>query len=89
MLIKPHDVFAHYLAHGKAQQRPYILLVPPDFNAEVCLQMNPDVYCQAKDEDLHYSKHGAQENRAYFRLNVRVLGDLHPILVGTDTLIHF
>jgi hypothetical protein len=51
--------------------------------------MNPDVYCQAKDEVLHYSKHGAQENRAYFWLNVRVLGDLHPILVGTDTLIHF
>jgi hypothetical protein len=44
--------------------------VPPDFNAEMYLQLNPDVDCQVKDADLHYSKHGAQEKRAYRPLNV-------------------
>ena len=56
----------HYQMHGKAEQRPYKVQVPRDFDAAVYLQLNPDVQCKMSEADLHYGKHGAKENRRYW-----------------------
>jgi len=66
---------SHYKIHGVQEQRLHkapleteslnLEDIPPDFDPEEYLRLNPDVAAADFDAALHYTLHGAQEGRCY------------------------